>query len=168
MYSIPVRIESLCEIVILFQCKQEPINQIITLAGLLETCDFQKVWTTIYNLPHLYKGINGFQDSIRKFVCHVVGITFQTINKYTLCELLGNIDGEYAADDFLSNISTSSFVTILMFISDNTLKMWVKKYGWKEIENNMIFISNQDDNIKTKNISEDIVFDKLVEILNVH
>ena len=79
----------------IFQCKQKPINQIISLAGLLESCDFQQVWNMIYGLPDLYKNINGFQDSIRKFVCHVVGITFQTINKYMLCELLGNIDGEF-------------------------------------------------------------------------
>lgn len=45
-------------------------------------------------MPDLYGKIQGFQDSIRKFVCHVVGITFQTINKHLLCELLGNIDGK--------------------------------------------------------------------------
>lgn len=48
------------------------------------------------------------------------------------------------------------------------MKQWVKKYGWKEIENNMIFISNQDENIKTKNISEEISFEKLVDVLNIH
>lgn len=48
------------------------------------------------------------------------------------------------------------------------MKKWVKKYGWKEIENGLIFISNQDENIKTKNISEEISFEKLVDVLNVH
>lgn len=37
--------------------------------------------------------IVGFQDSIRKFVCHVVGITFQTIDKGLLAQLLGDVDG---------------------------------------------------------------------------
>lgn len=53
-------------------------------------------------------------------------------------------------------------------VSDASMKQWVKKYGWREIENNMIFISNQDENIKTKNISEEISFEKLVDILNIH
>ncbi|XKL61400.1 hypothetical protein PGB90_008457 [Kerria lacca] len=122
-------------------CKESPIEQIVNLADLLESSDFQTFWNKIYSMPALYEKINGFQDSIRKFVCHVVGITFQTIHKYLLSELLGNID-------------------------DNALKMWVKKYGWKEIENNLIFISNQDENIKTKNITEEINFEKLVDILN--
>lgn len=53
-------------------------------------------------------------------------------------------------------------------VSEGSMKKWVKKYGWKEIENGLIFISNQDENIKTKNISEEICFEKLVDILNVH
>lgn len=57
---------------------------------------------------------------------------------------------------------------MFLIFADNALKMWVKKYGWKEIENNLIFISNQDENIKTKNITEEINFEKLVDILNVH
>lgn len=45
-------------------------------------------------MPDLYVKISGFQDSTRKFICHVVGITFQSISKHLLCELLGNIDGK--------------------------------------------------------------------------
>lgn len=78
-----------------FQCKESPIEQIVNLADLLESSDFQTFWNKIYSMPALYEKINGFQDSIRKFVCHVVGITFQTIHKYLLSELLGNIDGMY-------------------------------------------------------------------------
>ncbi|KAK7575790.1 hypothetical protein V9T40_012076 [Parthenolecanium corni] len=121
-------------------CKESPIDQICYLADLLESSDFPTFWNRVYSVPDLYIKISGFQDSIRKFVCHVVGITFQTINKYLLSELLGNID-------------------------DSALKVWVKKYGWKEIENNLIFVSNQDENIKTKNITEEISFDKLVDVI---
>lgn len=59
-------------------------------------------------------------------------------------------------------------ISIVCFVLDSSMKQWVKKYGWKEIENNMIFISNQDENIKTKNISEEILFEKLVDVLNIH
>lgn len=49
--------------------------------------------------------------------------------------------------------------------SDNVLKQWVKKYGWKEETDKIIFISNQDENIKTKNITEKIEFDHVAGLM---
>ena len=49
--------------------------------------------------------------------------------------------------------------------SDQTLRHWVNKYGWKEEENDMIFIANQDENIKTKNITEKIDFENAAAIM---
>lgn len=72
-------------------------------------------------------------------MCHVVGITFQTIDRGHLSQLLGDVD-------------------------DSTLKIWVKKYGWKE-EGNLVFITNQDENIKTKNINEKIDFESVGGIM---
>ncbi|XP_022912594.1 eukaryotic translation initiation factor 3 subunit K [Onthophagus taurus] len=117
----------------------EPINQITYLADILEQCDFQIFWTRVHSMPELTQRITGFLDSIRKFVCHVVGITYQSIEKRHLAQLLGGVD-------------------------DITLKHWVKKYGWKE-EGNLIFISNQDENIKTKNINEKIDFESVGAIM---
>ncbi|CAH1104935.1 unnamed protein product [Psylliodes chrysocephalus] len=122
------------------QLAQEPINQIVYLADILEQCDFQLFWTRIRTLPDLTQSITGFVDSIRKFVCHVVGITYQTIERTHLAQLLGDVD-------------------------DNTLKIWVKKYGWKEMAENLIFIANQDENIKTKNINEKIDFENVGAIM---
>jgi translation initiation factor 3 subunit K len=121
------------------QLAEEPINQIIYLADILEQCDFQLFWTRIHSLPELTQRITGFLDSIRKFVCHVVGITYQTIERTHLAELLGDVD-------------------------DLTLKVWVNKYGWKE-DGPLIFIANQDENIKTKNINEKIDFDSVGAIM---
>lgn len=90
-------------------------------------------------MPELTQRITGFLDSIRKFVCHVVGITYQTVDRNHLAELLGDLD-------------------------DHTLKIWVKKYGWKE-DGGLIFIANQDENIKTKNINEKIEFDTVRAIM---
>lgn len=90
-------------------------------------------------MPELTQKITGFLDSIRKFVCHVVGITYQTIERAHLAALLGDVD-------------------------DHTLKQWVKKYGWKE-DGNLIFIANQDENIKTKNINEKIDFESVAAIM---
>ncbi|KAF4522483.1 hypothetical protein B566_EDAN002568 [Ephemera danica] len=116
------------------------VANIVYLADILERCDFQQFWTRIHSMPELCSRIVGFNDSIRKFVCHVVGITFQTIEKPLLARLLGDID-------------------------DGTLNLWIKKYGWKEVENNMVFIANQDDNIKTKNITEKIDFENVAGIM---
>uniref|UniRef100_A0A069DPL7 Eukaryotic translation initiation factor 3 subunit K n=2 Tax=Panstrongylus TaxID=65342 RepID=A0A069DPL7_9HEMI len=121
-------------------CEESPIKEIITLADCLECCDFEHFWKEVNEMQELCARIIGFQDSIRKFVCHVVGITFQTIQRSLLSQLLGGVD-------------------------DHTLKHWVQKYGWKEIANNMIFIANQDENIKTKNITEKIDFDSVAGIM---
>lgn len=40
----------------------------------------------------------------------------------------------------------------------------MKKNGWKD-ENGLIFIANQDDNIKTKNITEKIEFESLAGLM---
>ncbi|ERL91876.1 eukaryotic translation initiation factor 3 subunit K [Dendroctonus ponderosae] len=122
------------------QLAADPINQIIYLADILEQCDFQLFWARIRTTPELTQKIAGFLDSIRKFVCHVVGITFQTIEISHLAQLLGVID-------------------------DSTLQVWIKKYGWKSDSDNLVFISNQDENIKTKNISEKIDFESVGHIM---
>lgn len=46
-------------------------------------------------MPDLYVKVNGFLDSVRKFVCHVIGITFQSVEKHVLMELLGGLDGKF-------------------------------------------------------------------------
>lgn len=73
--------------------QEKPINQIMYLGDMLEQCDFEQFWDHILLMSDLCDRIVGFQDSIRKFVCHVVGITFQTIDKGLLVQLLGGVDG---------------------------------------------------------------------------
>lgn len=45
------------------------------------------------------------------------------------------------------------------FHPEMQVKMWVQKYGWRDHGTGEIFISNQEDQIKTKNITEKITFD---------
>lgn len=78
---------------VVFQCKEHPINQIIYLADLLECCDLQMFWEQVFKMNDLCSQVTGFHDSIRKFVCHVVGISFQTIQRPLLAHLLGGVDG---------------------------------------------------------------------------
>ncbi|KAF6077373.1 eukaryotic translation initiation factor 3 subunit K [Phyllostomus discolor] len=88
----------------------------------------------------LLEGITGFEDSVRKFICHVVGITYQHIDRWLLAEMLGDL-------------------------TDSQLKVWMSKYGWSADESGQIFICSQEESIKPKNIVEKIDFDSVSSIM---
>ncbi|KAM7353565.1 eukaryotic translation initiation factor 3 subunit k [Cochliomyia hominivorax] len=117
------------------QMKNETVQTIIDLADILERTDFTLFWQRAEVNKNLFRHIQGFHDSIRKFVCHVVNITFQKIRKDQLKEMLGGIE-------------------------DSTLEKWMKQYDWKR-DGNLIVIASQEEKIKTKNITEKIEFDNL-------
>jgi hypothetical protein len=73
-------------------------------------------------------------------ICHVIKITYQTIEKTSLRSLLGGL-------------------------ADNQLSFWMNQNGWKDIENGFVFISNQDENIKTKNITEKIDLENVAQVI---
>lgn len=75
------------------QMGNETVKEIIYLADMLEQCDFDTFWMRIQLMTDKFTHIVGFYDSIRKFICHVVGITFQTIERDYLIKLLGDISG---------------------------------------------------------------------------
>ncbi|KAK2100750.1 Eukaryotic translation initiation factor 3 subunit K [Saguinus oedipus] len=124
------------------QARQEerPIRQILYLGDLLETCHFQTFWQALDENMDLLEGITGFEDSVRKFICHVVGITYQQIDRWLLAEMLGDL-------------------------SDSQLKVWMSKYGWSADELGQIFICSQEESIKPKNIVEKIDFDSVSSIM---
>ena len=76
------------------QLAEPEIGLIMYLADILERCDFKQFWDRVHSVPELCAQITGFHDSIRKFVCHVVGITFQTVDRVVLAKLLGDVDGK--------------------------------------------------------------------------
>lgn len=67
-------------------------------------------------------------------ICHVVNITYQQIDRTFLSDLLGSL-------------------------TEMELQYWIKEMNWKEMQDGYIFISNQEENVKTKNITEKIGFD---------
>ncbi|NXN69975.1 EIF3K factor, partial [Himantopus himantopus] len=73
------------------QQEERPIRQILYLGELLETCHFQSFWQALDENMELLDGITGFEDSVRKFICHVVGITYQHIDRWLLAEMLGDL-----------------------------------------------------------------------------
>ena len=54
----------------------------------------------------------------------------------------------------------ASVTVVLKFISGTSVNQWINKYGWKDMSG-QVFISNQEENIKTKNITEKITFDSM-------
>jgi len=123
-----------------FQEEGDPLHRIMVLADMLETCQFQQFWEHLIDISDLTVTLVGFEDSIRKFICYVIGITYQVIKKNILRELLGN----------LSEAQTNT---------------WVAKNGWKDQGDGYVFIANQEDNIKTKNITEKITFEGIAAIM---
>jgi translation initiation factor 3 subunit K len=118
----------------------DPLSRIMALADLLETCQFPLFWERLVEIADLTMVLTGFEDSIRKFICYVIGITYQVIKKSALRILLGNLTEAQA----------------------NT---WVAKNGWKDQGDGYVFISSQEDNIKTKNITEKITFEGIAAIM---
>ncbi|CAG2063673.1 unnamed protein product [Timema podura] len=138
---------------------ESPVDHIMYLADVLERCDFETFWNRVHSMPELCSRIVGFHDSIRKFVCHVVGITFQTVEKSVLAQLLGGVDGK----PFIALRVVLAKLRAL--VPHATVRHWVNKYGWREESNNLVFIANQDENIKTKNITEKIDFESSAAIM---
>lgn len=86
---------TLCKCLLLpAQMEDATISDIIELADILEKCDFELFWSKILSTPDLIVNVKGFFDAIRKFVCNVINITFQTISSDYLKRLLGGVDGK--------------------------------------------------------------------------
>ncbi|KAK6183562.1 hypothetical protein SNE40_011019 [Patella caerulea] len=120
--------------------EEEQLKGVIKIADMLEMCQFKDFWDYVREEEDLISGVLGFEDSIRKFICHVVSATFQTVEKSYLQEVLGGIN-------------------------DLQINQWISKYGWSVQANGVVFVNAQDDNIKTKNIREKITFDSVAAIM---
>lgn len=120
--------------------EETQINQVMNMADLLEMCKFKQFWEEASKSTEITSAVLGFDDAIRKYVSHVVNITYQTIEVSILKELLGILD-------------------------DQVLKQWITKCGWKDQGNGRVFITSQDDLVKTKNITEKVEFENVAGIM---
>jgi translation initiation factor 3 subunit K len=92
----------LCKCLLSQEVQVDPqIKTILYLADLLEI-----FWQQFHNQGELIKSVQGFEDSVRRFVCHVICITYQTIEEVVLGELLG-------------------------FVQETSVAYWLEQYGWK-------------------------------------
>jgi len=123
--------------------EEEQLKLILSLHNLLETCKFEEFWNELTANPQLLVGFTGFEDAIRKFICHVINITFQTIEKSSMRSMLGSL-------------------------ADNQLTFWMNQNGWKDVENGYVFIANQEEKIKTKNITEKIDLENVAQVISAY
>jgi len=132
----------LCKCLLTQDHLEEPqVSQVMNMANLLEMCKFKQFWEEASKSAELASAVQGFDDAIRKYVSHVVNITYQTIENSILKELLGITD-------------------------DQALKQWITKCGWKDQGNGRVFITSQDDLVKTKNITEKVEFENVAGIMS--
>jgi len=139
--SLPSPDFSLCECLIDQHLHEDPqIGRLIFLHHLLETCNFQLFWQEINATPELIEGVTGFEDAIRRFICSIVSITYQRIRTDHLISLLGDVD-------------------------DYELDHWVSNSSWSKLDDEIIFINNQEEIVKTRNIVEKVDFDKVRTVM---
>ncbi|UYV64058.1 EIF3K [Cordylochernes scorpioides] len=140
------------------------IKAILHLHDLLETCSFPDFWVSPSSLALLVpvmldyccslrdedflaqipaiKEVAEFEESIRKYVCHVINNTYQNVDRKFLCQQLG-----------------------LRGPEERCLQYYMAEYGWKLSSDDYVFIANQEESIKTKNITEKIDFENVAPIL---
>lgn len=132
----------LCELLIdSSKLDQGNIETIINMHKQLELCQFKAFWTALEKQEELIADIVGFKDSIRNFVCHMVGITYQHIRTPLLKDILGLSNNEKEFNELL------------------------KKRDWKLNDDGYVLVANQEDKIKTINITEKIELEQVANIL---
>eukprot|EP00118_Oscarella_pearsei_P025724 m.308658 g.308658 ORF g.308658 m.308658 type:complete len:233 (+) comp44461_c0_seq1:48-746(+) len=123
--------------------EDKSFTDIAMLSDLLETCQFQNFWVTLQNHEDLIAGIEGFRDSIRKYICHVVSLTWQKIGRATLAKLLGDIPA-LEVDGY------------------------IESHQWKvSSDGESVFVANQEVTVRPKNIVEKIQFDHVAGVMTI-
>eukprot|EP00112_Aurelia_sp_Birch-Aquarium-sp1_P011773 Seg2476.6 transcript_id=Seg2476.6/GoldUCD/mRNA.D3Y31 product="Eukaryotic translation initiation factor 3 subunit K" protein_id=Seg2476.6/GoldUCD/D3Y31 len=115
------------------------VSKVVELSSKLEMCEFREFWRELEESKELIGGIKGFEESIKKFIISVLNVTFQLIDKVQLMEMLGNL-------------------------TEDELKKTCLDQQW-QIHGDQVFISNQEEHIKSKNITEKITFDHMAHII---
>jgi len=97
---------------------------------LLDCCHFEKFWQEIAAVPTRVTMFKGFEESIRQYICYTIGTTFQ------------HVDCAYA-------------MKLLGLGTQTEMQRWCRKQGWT-IKGTEIFCKEQQEKVKTKNITEKV------------
>ncbi|CAK5052860.1 unnamed protein product [Meloidogyne enterolobii] len=130
------------------------VRRVISIGALLESCNFVKFWRLLNgrskpldssddsfsqsnDIKQIVESIKGFKEAIRNYACQVISVTYQRIYKQNLVMLLGDID-------------------------DKELAFYVSHFRWRKVEDeDVYFIQNHEDTIKSRNIEEKLQFERI-------
>lgn len=116
------------------------IRPVYRLSEALETCQFQSFWSSLRLMERVISQISGFEDDIRRYIAFLTQNSFQRISRTELGRML--------------NVT-----------NDADLKTFCQQCGWR-YENDQVFIRDQTDRIKPRNVPERIDFADLRYVLN--
>jgi len=139
--ALPETAFTLCLFLVPEEYHQEPeLVTVMMFYELLEKCEFLKFWKELANAPDITLRAAGFEESIRGYVKHVISISCKSIDAPTLKSYL-NIDGD-------------------------AFKAFIAEATWRQ-EGEMIYTdSSLEDEVKPKNIQENLEFAQLGPLLS--
>ena len=112
--SLPLSDYLLCKSLLSLEIlDNEKVKSIQTMAEMLEACSFKEFWAkSRTDFANLTRAIAGFEDNMRKYVCHVISTTYQRIPEERLCELLG-LQDEDMMNQWIGNFKSNLHVYII-------------------------------------------------------
>lgn len=117
------------------------IKKIDSVASLLETCKFPEFWTVIQD-DKLFSEMEGFVESARKFICHVVQLTYKNVEEDFLLQMLGPLPDK---DTFLQIVQENSW----------------------ELDNGSVFVGHKEEMVEQKEIVEKMPIEVVTPILSI-
>eukprot|EP00052_Salpingoeca_macrocollata_P006860 m.56323 g.56323 ORF g.56323 m.56323 type:complete len:234 (-) comp15700_c0_seq1:27-728(-) len=134
-----------------------PIAQLVYLHKLLETCMFSEFWTFLNEHASLLDctvhvesedsdelvavplSLRSFPDAIRNYIAHVVTITYQELSQDLLASML--------------------------HLNVSEVPAFAEARSWKVQDSGVVFVANQEDHVKSKNIVENIQLKSLTRMM---
>merc|ERR1711934_978127 len=134
------------------------IKKVVYLAQLLETCRMAEFWTylsdnrdvmSVKMLNHdeddqeiyLDANLTGFENKMRQYVAHIIGVTYQEVVASVATEMLGGLSGA-------------------------ELKEYAAAHGWTMSDDGKTLkVGNKSETIKSKDIVETIEFGSLSSLM---
>jgi len=117
------------------------VKRALEIHKLLEKCRFGKFWEELQAEHDMIIGFDGFEDSIRQFICGVVSASFQRLSLENLKEFLG--------------CSTTQ-----------DAQSWIDRSGWTR-DQGIVFVASQEDKVKSKSIVERVNLSSLVPVMSL-
>ena len=72
---------------------------------------------------------------------------------------------ETVADYFYKTNLSLNIIYLLFLYQENAVNYWMDQYGWKATDGSFVTVSNQEEIIKTRNITEKIDVESVASIM---